>query len=237
MGEIMNKNFKIYEETEEKFFISCKKIFGTSIMLYCVTGSLARKEIILNWSDIDILLVFNTDYTENFWDKFKTLMKNKYEIKVGCTFYSLQEFKSDLYKDPKTLLSLNSIKAKKYIPRILSPKINLEEIDLSKVKYFDVADFTKFNHDIKREILKHPNYDEKKIIKVMYAMLKIMIRHIEPLALGYDDTKRIFKEKYSYDGLIIHPEDILDNKIPFAERYVSYCNFINWLNGLQFTNI
>ena len=53
----MEKGIAEYEKIEETFFRNIRDSLGENLALYCVTGSLARKDIIPGWSDIDILVV------------------------------------------------------------------------------------------------------------------------------------------------------------------------------------
>ena len=46
-----------YFKCEEKFFANLTLVENNNILFYCVTGSLARNDLTLGWSDIDIILV------------------------------------------------------------------------------------------------------------------------------------------------------------------------------------
>jgi len=54
-----NKYLEKYQKVENDFFNFLDSRLSNELLFYCVTGSLARKNIIANWSDIDILIVFN----------------------------------------------------------------------------------------------------------------------------------------------------------------------------------
>lgn len=233
----MEKEITKYNKIEKEFFLSAKKAFGKSLVLYCVTGGLGRKEIIKDWSDIDILLVFKTEFDHKFWKVLQKITSKKYPIKIGCTFYTLDEFKNTPYKDTKTLLSIILMKAGVYSPRIISKQLNLNKLDISLRPSFDLADFADGLHELKRELLLYPELNEKKIVKVIYKMMKIILRRAGFESYGYKDTANNFARAFPDFKAIISPETVVNDLMPFKERYESYIKFLQYIKKTGYARV
>src|SRR3989344_5893549 len=130
----MNKSD--YFETEKNIFELLKKSLGTRLLFYCLTGSLARGKPVPGWSDIDILLVVDV-YSPDFFALLESVAMMG-EIKVGMTFYSLEEFNERYFRDPKTHAALELIEKGIYIPRIISDEVFAEMVQ--KFPDFPVVD-------------------------------------------------------------------------------------------------
>jgi len=83
---IINK----YKETIELYIESIKQHLKNNLELIYIIGSSATKDIIVNWSDIDCIIVLNK-YNEKDIDIIKKI-SNSFDIKIGNTIYSKNEF-------------------------------------------------------------------------------------------------------------------------------------------------
>lgn len=222
----MELDNKQYIDSEKDFFDEVNKKLGNKIVLYCVTGSLARDEIIPSWSDIDILMVLSDNYDHNTISMIKDA-REKSKIKIGITIYTIEEFYSDIHKDPKTYHAINLIKKGLYVPKIITSKINIDKINLSRIKVLDSVEFSKIIHDIKREFLLFPEFNEQKILKGIYTIMKIICRMKDCEPVGYKDTIECYNKLLQGQAFDITPEVIIKNKIDISERLERYYHFIN----------
>lgn len=226
-----------YIKIEKDFFFNLKNEFGDDILLYCVIGGLGRKEIISDWSDIDILLVFNLQFNGDFYTRFKKIADKKYPIKIGCTFYTLDEFKNTLYKDAKTLHAISLIKEGIYSPRINNFKIQLKNIDLSLIPNYDLTNFANSLHEFKRALMYYPDLNEKKIVKAQYRMMKIILRRIGSKAYGYKDTATNFANVFPDFKKTVTPEMVVNNAIALKQRYNHYLAFLGYIKKTKYARI
>lgn len=233
----MAKEIDGYIKIEKDFFSNLKNEFGDDLLLYCVTGGLGRKEIISGWSDIDILLVFNLQFNGDFYNRFKKIADKKYPIKIGCTFYTLDEFKNTPYKDAKTLHAILLIKKGIYSPRIKNSKIQLKNISTSLVSDFDLTNFADSLHEFKRELMCYPDLNERKIVKAQYRMMKIIIKRIGFVVYGYKDTLTNFTSVFPEFKKIVTPEMVIDNAMTLKQRYNFYLAFLNYIKKTKYARI
>ncbi|PIR66339.1 MAG: hypothetical protein COU51_04465 [Parcubacteria group bacterium CG10_big_fil_rev_8_21_14_0_10_36_14] len=233
----MAKEIDKYIKIEKDFFSSLKNEFGANLLLYCVIGGLGRKEIISGWSDIDILLVFNCQFNDDFYVRFKKIAHKKYSIKIGCTFYTLDEFKNTSYKDAKTLHAISLIRDGVYSPREIDSKIQLTNIDISLIPNYDLTNFADSLHEFKRELIYYPDLNEKKIVKIQYRMMKIILRRTGFMAYGYEDTSTNFAYAFPKFKKIVTPEMVIGNAITLKQRYNFYLAFLNYIKKTKYARI
>lgn len=221
-----------YYQIEENFYQRLSVRLKNKILLYCVTGGLGRGQIIDGWSDIDILLVFKTLNRDILLTIKEVLEKNKSNIKIGPTLYSLKEFNDSLYKDPKTYHNINLIVNKILKPRIISKKLHLKYYpDLENLDNVDVA---KAIHTIKRELLLGPkDFNEKKIYKLIIMIFKICLRNKNIECYAYDEIISKARKILRYDKIIPRPEQIIADSDQ-EKRYGNYLDFINWLEDHKY---
>jgi hypothetical protein len=227
----MVKAMKKYIEVEKHFFSALKKEFGKYLVLYCVTGSLGRGEITDGWSDIDILLVFDLRFDEEFFCRLRRIIDRKYSIKIGCTFYTVHEFKNGACKDAKTLHSISFINSGIYSPRINKTANKLKDMDMSLMSNYDLADFAGGLHQLKRELLTYPELNEKKIVKIIFKMMKIILRKNDYLVYGYKDTVLNFRRLCPDFKKVVTPVIVMKNIITFKQRYKSYLAFLAYVES------
>jgi hypothetical protein len=220
-----------YIDTEEKFFTSILKSFGGDLLLYCVTGSLSRNEVIPIWSDIDVLMVMRECNLVTLSKIEEALKETQNNIKIGVTFYSLSEFNNLFFKDSKTYLSIKYISEKYYIPRILSSEIKIQLLSEEMFIHNDAFEFARFVHDLKRELLIKDIRHERKVYKLSITLLKIALRQRGIIALGYKETiDKAEKNLPNFSGIhIVEPEEVMDKPEKIIERYETYGKIIEWV--------
>ncbi len=233
----MAKEIDKYLKIEERFFSAVKKEFGKDLLLYCVTGGLGRKEIIEGWSDIDVLLVFDLKFDEGFYKRFKKIFGRKYPIKVGCTFYTKDEFINTPYKDAKTLHSICLIKAGVYVPRINKLREKFKTVRVSLTPCFDLGNFAGGLHELKRELLVYPALNEKKIVKIIFRMMKIILRDAGFKVYGYEDTAKHFAKIFPDFNHIITPRMVIRDTIAPKQRYLSYLFFLDYIKSTKYARV
>ena len=99
-----------YTEIIELSIKRLKQKLNENLKLSYTIGSSATEDIIVNWSDIDCIIVLD-DYAKKDIEIIKEI-SNSFSVKVGNTIYSKKEFEKGLI-DPKTyyylLLQKNNI--------------------------------------------------------------------------------------------------------------------------------
>ena len=88
-----------YKESIFKYIAELKDDLGDVLKLVLLIGSSSSGHVVECWSDIDIILVL-----ENYKIEYINIIKKivqKYDIKIGNTIYSKNEFENKRI-DPKT---------------------------------------------------------------------------------------------------------------------------------------
>lgn len=221
---------KLYFSTEENFFENLKKLLGNDLLFYCVTGGLARNEVIPGWSDIDTLIVCSQLDIKTITGIKESLSKNDSNIKIGTTFYSLEEFNSYKFQDPKTFNIIRNIQKNRYKPRIYNKRVYLRNIDNELINDINKIQFTKDLHSFKRELIKYPDYSERDIYRFLTYMLRVLLFCNNVYPDGYKETwieaERILANLPLKNIL---PEQIMNFTENRHERFLSYVEFLNWL--------
>lgn len=219
-----------YIKSEAAFYERLVSVIGPQILLYCVTGSLARKDIILGWSDIDVLIVIK-DYTPTLMRQVGDVLSAAgNQIKIGVSIFSLEEFNHRYFKDSKTYISLSLIKQGYYEPRIIGSSIALQIQSDDMRKNMNIYDFARFGHDIKRELLRTQyEYDEKKVYKLTILLLKIALWEKGISASGYAETlQKVSETLEGLDKRLTTPDVILNSPEEKAARYNDYVYILEW---------
>lgn len=220
-----------YEKKERQFYELLTSAIQDEILLYCVTGSLARNDVIPEWSDIDILLVIKS-YTPSLMEEISDALRaTGGEIKIGISIFSLEEFNHKYFKDSKTYISIALLKQEHYKPRIIDSSVLLQEQDNALKKYMNMYDFARFSHDMKRELLQNQEkYDEKKVYKLAMILFKIALFENNVITFGYAETLQRTNEIFV--GLaerLVTPEVIMGIPESKAKRYNDYVHIFEWL--------
>ena len=228
----MDKNdIKEYEQVEQSFYEDLLSQFKGDLVFYSATGSLARGDIIPKWSDIDVIFVFKKWNTSTFRNISTALLNNKSSIKIGTTFYSVNEFNNRSNLDPKTFNALRFIADGLYKPRVCYKQVNITNPTDEVIEKVNAVEFSKNLHSFKREILKGTvDSSEYIMFKTLTIMFKIMLLR---KGVRLDGYKKIWKKAFTDFDLgemeIITPEIILESPQMKEARINVYINFLVWL--------
>jgi len=221
-----------YFSTEESFFNDLKKSLGDDLLFYCVTGSLARKEVIPEWSDIDTLIVCSDLDLKTLTNIKEAIDRNNSNIKIGITLYSLKEFNSYNSQDPKTYNVIRNILSNRYLPKIHNNRVILKKIDNKISNNLNRVEFLKDLHSFKRELIKYPDYSERNIYRFLTYMLRVLLFYKNIYCDGYIETwneaGKVFTD-LPFQKIL--PEDILHLVNDRQDRFLGYVNFLEWLNN------
>lgn len=118
-----------YTEIIEIYVKKIKKELKENLKLIYIIGSSATEDVIVNWSDIDCIIVLNV-YTNIDIEIIKEI-SNSFSVKIGNTIYSKKEFEKGLI-GPKTyyylLLQKNNVLKFQYkSDDLLIPNVDLDE--------------------------------------------------------------------------------------------------------------
>jgi len=233
----METAIQTYYEVEEQFFSNLRKKSTDNLLFYCATGSLARKEIIPNWSDIDIILIYGTWNEHVFSLLRETLFLNTTQIKIGATLYSLNEFNSYKYQDPKTFNAIRNIIRGVYTPRIWDQSVIVREMRPERIKEINRVEFAKTLHSFKRELLQYPELNERAVYKALTIMLRILLTEKGLATDGYSNIwKNIDKVFANLPLPHLTPQEILLHPEKIEERFIHYVNFLKWIEKINEKN-
>ena len=224
---------RAYQRIERRFFESLRKKLSKNLLLYCVTGSLARREVYAGWSDIDILLIIRK-YDHSFFRKLnEALSDNDSGIKIGTTIYSAREYaRTDIFFDPKSQYSLELIRSGVYKPR----HINALTVDQLRphpgvIPWFDAVNLTRLLHELKRNLIGFERTKERAVYKSIITILKILALQKGTTSASYDDTITNAREILGYSHYLPTVEDVAYEKSPISQRHMAYIAFISWLEN------
>ena len=220
-----------YEQVENTFRKRLVELLGNQILLYCVTGSLGRNQIIPGWSDIDVFVIINEYNPQILQFLHDALSDNKSGIKIGVTIYSVKEYQhTDIFFDPKSQFTLELIKQGLYKPLIADPSItNALYAKKNVVQWFDSINLTRLLFELKRNLLDFNRGKERTVYKNIITILKILIYRRGIMCLSYTDTLVNAKEILKYPYCLPEVEEVAFPNTNIDDRYKSYIKFIVWL--------
>lgn len=220
-----------YEKTDQKLFERISARMGDNLRFYCATGSYGRNKILPGWSDIDILLVLREYGPTTFAEIGQTLNELRGPIKIGLTIFSVEEFTRPSPKSSRTCLAINAILDGKFTPRLQAPEIQLTYVPIAAIRTANKTEFARVFHDLKREMLRLQECDERKICKFMTIILKIILQEREICADSYEDVSDsmlIFKE-LGFE--FVTPEEILKHPEKKSKRFLTYIDFVQKISA------
>lgn len=212
-----------YQELEESFFKKINNYFNSRLIFYCVTGSTARIQNINDWSDIDIVMVFDSISKHDLESIQSTIDKLNSPIKIGITSYSKEDIEKKLI-DPKTGNLFRNIKSGRYTPRIDSidfvKTLNLTD---SYVLELNRVEFAKDMHSFRRELMRGDDGDERKIYKLLTYMMRVLLFYSGHLVDGYFETwEKVLGLGLVEKDYIVFPAQIINDTVPRQERIAKY---------------
>ncbi|MDP3800434.1 MAG: hypothetical protein Q8Q90_03365 [bacterium] len=219
-----------YSEVEENFYNDLMGFVGRDLLFYCVTGSLGRKDVISDWSDIDIILVFQKLDESTLDYLSKAIKLNKTDIKIGTTFYSLKEWNVYKFQDPKTFDAMHYVFSGIYSPRISNSKVLLNQFPIEMLNTVNRISLSSELCILKRALL--DKQEEKIIYKRLSTILRIFLLDRGVIAGGYQDVWNKSKIYFTDFPLSqITPEEIMISPEKYIERTKHYFRFLEWLGG------
>lgn len=230
MNIVSRPSLKDYLAAEESFFNSLAAGLGESLLFYCLTGSLGRRDIVEGWSDIDVLFVLDRLTAENLKAIQAALDANSSRIKIGVTFYTVEEFNNQHYKDPKTLVALKLLHEGVFTPRVVRRPVIVPKITNVRINGYELVNYSVILHDLKRNLLKYSAENERSIYKAIMSMIKINLRRRGITCNGYAELIAVAKKELSDCPCDFKlPIEIIDYPERSMERYPEYVKFLNWL--------
>lgn len=203
-----------YAEIIELYIKKIKQELKENLKLIYIIGSSATEDVIVNWSDIDCIIVLN-DYSKRDIEIIKEI-SNSFSIKIGNTIYSKKEFEKGLI-DPKTyyylLLQKNNVLKFQYKSRdILTPNIEPDEC-----KKITKTILTMDLHNCKRLLTyKEINNNQiKTLFKKIYVIMKSILIINDYTPKNYKETFRLFCEVFKFE----------------------YFNYLEFINDFQNDNV
>lgn len=211
---MINKLPEKYKKQLELILEKAQNIFDDNLISIILGGSGGKGNIIENWSDLDIYIIFK-EYTKEQIINFLQSVK-KDEIHVGTTYYTENEFKNGII-DLKTKVMLYEKQNYNLNPTLYGEDIELN-IDLEDIKFNDKINFPNILHEFRRLYINlsmsEENEVEKSYIKKMLVLMKTILRsRYSEFSYGYLQTLNIFykiMEKEGYSLMNSSRFDIMD---------------------------
>jgi len=187
-----------YKETIELYIESIRRQLKNNLELVYIIGSSATKDIIVNWSDIDCIIVLNK-YNEKDIEIIKKI-SNSFDIKIGNTIYSKKEFENGLI-DPKTYYYLLL-----YQEKFLKIQYKNDDLLIPNVNHKTCSDITKTIltidlHNCKR-LLTYEKLDDgqiKTLFKKIYVIMKSMLIINNYKPKNYKETFDLFYKVFKFE--------------------------------------
>ncbi len=216
-----------YSYVIDDYVKKMKNELGVDLSLILVIGSSSSSKVIVNWSDIDVILVVK-NYNFDIVNKIRKISKG-FPVKIGTTIYSEKEFVNKKI-DPKTYYHLYLLKNKKIElqyskSELLIPDVSFEEIKNTHIPYLNWR-----MHIYKRYFL----YDNlnKEQVKAIYKMTYLIMKAILILngytPKNYDEVFKTYSkvfglEYYDYEKFISnYINDNIEYKsiIEYAKKFL-----------------
>lgn len=188
-----------YKETIDLYIESVRQCLKENLELIYIIGSSATKDIIVNWSDIDCIIVLNK-YKKSDIDIIKKI-SNSFDIKIGNTIYSKKEFEMGLI-DPKTYYYLLLYKEKNLKIQYRNDNLLIPNVNRKTCSDITKTILTIDLHNCKR-LLTYEKLDDiqvKTLFKKIYVIMKSMLIINNYKPKNYNETFKLFHEvsKFEY---------------------------------------
>ena len=203
-----------YTEIIDLYIKKLEQELKENLKLIYIIGSSATEDVIVNWSDIDCIIVLN-DYAKRDIEIIKEI-SNSFSVKVGNTIYSRKEFEKGII-DPKTyyylLLQKNNVLNFQYkSDDLLIPNVNLDEC-----KRITKIILTMDLHNCKRLLTyKEINNNQiKTLFKKIYVIMKSLLIINNYTPKNYKETFGLFCEifKFEYFDYLVFINDFKNDKV------------------------
>lgn len=187
-----------YTPTIYKYVELAKEVFKENLDMILVIGSSCSNKVVKDWSDIDVILVFDK-IDDEIIEKIKCI-SNLYTIKIGTTIYQKDEFVMKKI-DSKTFyhlyLAQNSEIDIQYLKNGFYPPI----ISSSEVKEIFELYLNERLHVFKRYFL-YSNLTKQQtrdFYKSMYLLMKTKLIIDGYCPKNYEEVFKLFSEKYNFE--------------------------------------
>ena len=187
-----------YKETIESYVESIRQQLNENLELIYIIGSSATEDIIINWSDIDCIIVLKR-YNEKDMEIIKKI-SNSFDVKIGNTIYSKKEFETGLI-DPKTYYYLLLYKEK-----VLKIQYKDNNLLIPSVNFRTCSNITKTIltidiHNCKRLLTyeKLDNGQVKTLFKKIYVIMKSVLIINNYRLKNYKETFELFHEIFKFE--------------------------------------
>lgn len=203
-----------YIKELEKFYKKLILQHRDNLLLFFVSGSFAREDIIRRWSDIDVIIVFrecNSDIRTSI-----ELIRRESSIKIGYTTYSKWEFENS-YIDSKTKLALTKIINNEIYVNFISNEVRLPKINEQDLIESNKNLFFEYYHELKRlSCYELSNAEYQKQIKVLYLIMKCLLSFKRNTFIdGYNNVFNQFAIEFKKKKLCM--EEIVSGSITKVE--------------------
>jgi hypothetical protein len=194
--------------------------FRDELLLFSVVGSCATESSILNWSDIDILIIVKK-LTNNIL-KYLSQINLKYPIHIGINcFDSNQVLNMDL--DIKNKWYIYYIQQKYIYPSYLNSEFKSPTISMSQLVTEEAFEINELKFSINRMIHGGNKNNTKSLFKDLITLLKIELRKRNIICIRIDDVLKNIRIIWGIDSSLYIDisllPDINDKKIKeFAEN-------------------
>ncbi len=187
-----------YAKIIKLYIESIKKGLKGNIKLIYIIGSSATEDVVVNWSDVDCIIVLHNYIKKDI--EFIRKVSNSFSIKIGNTVYSQKEFEKGLI-DPKTyyylLLQKNNVLNFQY----KSGDLLIPFIDSNECKQITKTMLTIDLHNCKRLLTYKEISDNqiKTLFKKIYVIMKSVLIMNDYMPKNYKETFKLFNEVFKFE--------------------------------------
>lgn len=186
-----------YKETINNYINELEVNFKDILKLVLLIGSSSSGHVEESWSDIDIILVLET-YKIEYANIIKEIVK-KYDIKIGNTIYSQNEFENKRI-DPKTYYYLLLVQENYIQIQYSSSDLKIPPIDAKECQMQYKTWLMEHFHSYKRMWLYQeiPEQKIREIFKNTYLIMKsiLIINNYRPQ--NYKEVFELYAKEFGY---------------------------------------
>lgn len=187
-----------YKNIINEYIYSIKEKLDDNLEMIYIIGSSASESVILNWSDIDVIIVLK-EYNIRSIETIKK-ESNAFNIKIGNTIYIKEELEN-CNIDAKTYYYLYLFHEKKlninyYKSTLIIPEITYEQCaNATRIVLFNDV------HNLKRFLTYQvlTKNDAKVIFKKIYVIMKSILILYKQYPKNYKETFESFSKTFNFE--------------------------------------
>lgn len=189
-----------YKKTICNYINELKTNFKDVLKLVLLIGSSSSGHVENSWSDIDIILVLES-YKIEYANIIKEIVK-KYDIKIGNTIYSQNEFENKMI-DPKTYYYLLLVQENYIQIQYNSQNLKIPYIDVKECQMQYKTWLMEHFHSYKRMWLYQEIPEEKvrEIFKNTYLIMKAILIINDYRPQNYKQVFDLYSKEFNYKRL------------------------------------